>query len=147
MSRRRSRSLTRWARRHPAVTFQLAILAAAIAASPPGVRPWTAAVLVGARVFWWVRAHDRLPRARQAPARTALYRWYEHDRLLYVGVSDSAVRRFGEHQRDGKAWTRRVTACQVVYYGTRGEALAAEKHAIRREHPKENIAHNGLAAA
>lgn len=72
--------------------------------------------------------------------RTALYRFYDADaRLLYVGVTDDPWRRWREHVRE-KPWYPRVKHQTVTWYDTRTVAEAAEKMAIRCEHPRFNVA-------
>lgn len=62
-------------------------------------------------------------------------------RLLYIGISNSAARRFEEHASERPWWTQ-VAAIEVQHYATRAEVEAAEKAAIRDEQPLYNKAHN-----
>lgn len=73
---------------------------------------------------------------------THLYRYFDTDgRLLYIGVSASAIRRLLEHA-SGKAWAAMVSKVDVQTYPTRQDALAAEEAAIKSEKPQFNIVHN-----
>jgi hypothetical protein len=83
--------------------------------------------------------------------RTALYRHYgtgpdsepaetrEAIRPLYVGMSYNAVKRFTQHQGDGKDWTRRVTSSTTEYFDTRAAAREAELSEIRSGRWEANI--------
>jgi hypothetical protein len=73
---------------------------------------------------------------------TALYRHFNKEgRLLYVGVSLTAIKRLVEH-RNGCAWYRQIARIEVEWFDTRDEALAAEAEAIRTEKPRYN-SHSG----
>lgn len=76
----------------------------------------------------------------------SLYRfWDAHDRLLYVGVSDSWARRLGQHRGD-KSWFNEITTITLEPFPDRASVLAAERQAIEREKPLYNIRHNqGIA--
>jgi len=70
---------------------------------------------------------------------TALYRHFDSDgKLLYVGISLSAVHRLGQH-RDHSRWFRRIANVTIEWLPTRADALAAERAAIRDENPECNI--------
>jgi hypothetical protein len=75
---------------------------------------------------------------------TALYRIWSHDHkaLLYVGISCSWPRRMAEHIAD-KPWFPHDGVIEYQEYSDRDSALNAEAVAIRDEHPKHNIQHNG----
>ncbi len=75
---------------------------------------------------------------------TDLYRFHDADgALLYVGISVSAIQRMANHKHD-KGWWSEVAAMSVEKVrGGRREALEAERTAIRAEHPKYNVVHNG----
>lgn len=81
-----------------------------------------------------------------APSRpTDLYRFYDRDnRLLYIGISLSAVERAGQHRAD-KPWWPDIARMEVQHLGTvtRREAEAIERDAIVAEKPKHNVVHNG----
>jgi hypothetical protein len=71
-----------------------------------------------------------------------LYRFTdENGRLLYVGISSGALRRFTQHQGD-KGWWREVTDIGIEHYETRAEVVAAERAAILTESPAYNVQHN-----
>lgn len=73
---------------------------------------------------------------------TALYRHFSEDgTLLYVGISNSAVRRLGQHMR-GARWATEISRVEVSQYPSRESALAAEKAAIIAELPLWNKVHN-----
>lgn len=73
---------------------------------------------------------------------TALYRFYDSEhQLLYVGISNNLVSRFGQHSQIAE-WHSRVTFSRVEHFETRAEALVAEKKAIQSEHPIFNKVHN-----
>lgn len=72
-------------------------------------------------------------------AETALYRHFDADgKLLYVGVSLSAVHRLSQH-RDHSHWFRRIAKMTTEWYPSRSEALDAERMAVRNEHPECNV--------
>lgn len=71
--------------------------------------------------------------------RTALYRHFdEADRLLYVGISFSAMKRLKQH-RDHAHWFDAIARVTIEWLPSREEALIAEATAIRDESPKYNI--------
>ena len=70
---------------------------------------------------------------------TTLYRYYdERDRLLYVGVTDSASSRQRAHST--ARWWPLVERSTFTHYESRDEALAAETRAIVDESPVFNVA-------
>lgn len=72
--------------------------------------------------------------------KTALYRHFDaSDRLLYVGISLSAVQRLAQH-RTGAKWFDQIARVDVQWLPSREDALAAESEAIRTERPQHNIA-------
>ena len=73
--------------------------------------------------------------------KTALYRYFDDNALLYVGISHRLPRRVKEHTRDD--WVGATTHVTVEWYATRDAAADAEREAIRQEQPIYNIAHNG----
>lgn len=78
----------------------------------------------------------------EASVTCTLYRFYDKDaRLLYVGITDDPLRRFGQH-RYAKPWWVDVDQVKVVHYGTRDEAFDAESAAIIDELPLFNLAGN-----
>lgn len=77
---------------------------------------------------------------------TDLYRYFDdQERLLYVGISFSAVARASQHRSD-KGWWREVARMDVAHYETRSEALTAESAAIRSEKPIHNVIGNTESA-
>jgi predicted GIY-YIG superfamily endonuclease len=68
----------------------------------------------------------------------ALYRLYgARGELLYVGITKDLPVRFSQHACD-KVWWPQVVRKTAVLYGSRGDALKAEKAAIRAEFPVHN---------
>ncbi|MBS7790250.1 hypothetical protein KTR66_09600 [Roseococcus sp. SDR] len=77
--------------------------------------------------------------------KTDLYRHYDaNGRLLYVGVSLSAVVRLAQH-RDLSQWATQIARVDVQKFDTRDQALAAERAAIKSEKPLHNIMHQEAA--
>jgi len=73
---------------------------------------------------------------------TDLYRFYDADeRLLYVGISLSAIGRAAQH-RSEKNWWCDVARMHVEHLPTRSTAMHAEREAIRSERPIHNVVHN-----
>lgn len=73
---------------------------------------------------------------------TELYRHYDElDRLLYVGVSSSALVRFLSGHRSNATWADRTVKITIERFPTREEALGAEQVAIKTEGP----IHNGIS--
>ena len=73
--------------------------------------------------------------------RTALYRHFDAaGRLLYVGISLSAVQRLGQH-RDNTHWFEAIASVSIEWLPSRAEALEAERRAITTEHPAHNVQH------
>jgi predicted GIY-YIG superfamily endonuclease len=73
---------------------------------------------------------------------TYLYRlWDDADRLLYVGISKSAIHRLHEHLTE-QPWADQIVKQTVERHATRQAALAAEKYAIQTEGPLHNIVHS-----
>jgi hypothetical protein len=71
--------------------------------------------------------------------RTALYRHYDAcGRLLYVGVSLSAVQRLIQHRQ--APWAGEIADVKVEYFDSREAALRAEANAIKAEGPVHNLA-------
>ena len=72
---------------------------------------------------------------------THLYRHYNSQgKLLYIGVSLSAVARLSQHEMHSH-WFTDIARVEVETYGTRKDALEAEAKAIKEERPAFNIAH------
>ena len=73
---------------------------------------------------------------------TYLYRlWDENDRLLYIGISKSAIHRLHEHLTE-QPWAEQVAKQTIERYATREEAAQAEVEAIQSEVPLHNVVHN-----
>ena len=60
--------------------------------------------------------------------------------LLYVGISCKPITRLKQHEHDS-CWAAEIARVDVQQFATRGEALAAERAAIKAEKPKHNIVH------
>lgn len=75
------------------------------------------------------------------PMKWTLYRMYDDDALLYVGISGRGARRFTEH-RGNKTWWINVTTIRVEHYDSVEMARDAEEEAIWNEKPLHNIRHN-----
>lgn len=74
-------------------------------------------------------------------SRAALYRHFDaNGRLLYVGVSFEPTRRAADHSRNS-GWSDRSSRIEMEWFDSRREAEAAERAAIRDEHPEFNIRH------
>lgn len=79
---------------------------------------------------------------KMAETATNLYRHYDVDgRLLYVGISLSAIQRLCAHQKSD--WSKYIASVSVKTYATRASALLAERSAIKSEAPIFNAMHNG----
>ena len=73
--------------------------------------------------------------------KTTLYRFWNQDELLYVGISLNVFARLSQHRRD-KDWWDEITNITVSHFDTREQALDAEAKAIKEENPMYNIAMN-----
>ena len=74
--------------------------------------------------------------------KTALYRHFDADGvLLYVGISNSAMKRLDEH-RAASHWSLDIARVELKWFETRDEALSAEREAIMNESPRHNIHHH-----
>lgn len=70
--------------------------------------------------------------------KTALYRQFDANNvLLYVGASIAPTSRFAQH-RSGASWYQRVARIEIQWFSNYMEAIAAERVAIRTEHPLFN---------
>lgn len=68
-----------------------------------------------------------------------LYRHFDAEgRLLYVGISASAVQRLAAHKIKAP-WASQISKVTVHHFATRPDALYAERRAIREETPLHNI--------
>lgn len=76
---------------------------------------------------------------------TTLYRAFNQaGRLLYVGVTDNLAQRKEAH-RCSSPWAKLAERWTTEAFATRAAALAAERAAIRSEHPIYNISGRPLA--
>lgn len=73
--------------------------------------------------------------------KTTLYKFWNKNELLYVGISLNVFARLSQHRRD-KEWWDEVTEITVKHYDTREQALDAEAKSIKKDNPKYNIAMN-----
>lgn len=74
--------------------------------------------------------------------KTALYRHYDaRGKLLYIGISLSAVQRLKQHVGD-KEWASEIASVKIEQHDTRDAALKAEAEAIKAERPRWNVKHN-----
>lgn len=72
----------------------------------------------------------------------ALYRFYgAADELLYIGITNSLTRRWGQHE-DEKPWFSHVVRATVEQHPSREAVFAAERAAIQAEKPRFNVVHN-----
>jgi DNA-binding transcriptional regulator YiaG len=82
--------------------------------------------------------HERTHKEESA---CQLYRHFDTDgRLLYVGISLSAVARLSAHFRDA-VWCDQIARVEIESFASRAEAEVAEVEAIRLEKPRYNIRH------
>lgn len=84
-----------------------------------------------------------------APKGHVLYRFTASRVLVYLGITSDPWRRFSQHAGvysgcEQKSWWGEVTQVTLTYYRTRDDLEEAERRAIHAEHPRENIAHNGV---
>ncbi|MFC8427739.1 GIY-YIG nuclease family protein [Streptomyces sp. NPDC057253] len=73
--------------------------------------------------------------------RTALYRLYGIEGLLYVGITTSPLTRIRTHLRR-QPWGPRVIAVRIEYPD---HAEAAERETVQAERPLYNVVFNGTA--
>lgn len=67
----------------------------------------------------------------------AVYRMFDGDELLYVGMSSRTDARLKEH-RGSAQWWDRVTRTTLEHFETKDEAMQAERAAILAEDPPFN---------
>lgn len=98
---------------------------------PHAVDPYNGQILIDVDEFFgWVMG-----------TRTDLYRHFDADgKLLYVGISLSALQRTMSHKHSG--WWEMVTRIEIERHNTRDEALDAEREAIKTERPEFNKMHS-----
>jgi hypothetical protein len=91
--------------------------------------------------------HSRRSGDRRKIMSETLYRFYAKDgQLLYVGVTMNPPDRFKDH-RHQKEWWPMVSGITMETYDSRAAVLDAERRAIKIEHPKYNVQHNGRKPA
>lgn len=74
----------------------------------------------------------------------AVYRMFDHaGRLVYIGMSGRAGRRFDQHAT--KRWFPLVSTITLEWHATHAEAVLAEKRAIASERPRYNIVGSPIA--
>lgn len=94
---------------------------------------------------------EHLPkRPRSVPLgenRQHLYRHFDKDgKLLYVGISLSALARLAEHKKVS-AWFWKIARVEITAYASRADVVMAERLTIKREKPLHNIVHAVRRAA
>lgn len=70
-----------------------------------------------------------------------LYRFWNKDLLLYVGISINAFARAKQHSTNSK-WFQDADRVDFEKFSSRSAVEAAEIKAIREEHPLYNVRHN-----
>lgn len=74
---------------------------------------------------------------------TAVYRLLGVDGVpVYIGMSRCPANRIYIHR--ARAWWAEVADLTITWYPSKAEAFAAERAAIRTEHPQYNIAETPL---
>lgn len=74
-----------------------------------------------------------------------LYRFFDkYGELLYVGITMDLPSRMGNHRRE-KPWWADAAWIDIQHCDSRGEALDAERMAIKAEKPLYNVVHNDAA--
>lgn len=95
----------------------------------------------------YVVAETSSPRPRRMPRTKnrevhVLYRFYSQPgELLYVGITNNPPSRFVQH-RTQKDWWTEVSRIDLQSFSTRDDLAAAEREAIKSEHPRYNVTHN-----
>ena len=92
---------------------------------------------------WAERRPVSKPKYEDADGRIFhLYRHFDAEgKLLYVGVSISALNRLASHQQNSH-WFWDISKVEVSKFETRQASLDAETAAIKNEKPLHNIIHN-----
>ena len=76
-----------------------------------------------------------------ASVKTTLYRHFNaNGKLLYVGISLSALQRLSQHA-DHSDWYNKISRVEMEHFSDRPSAMAAEKKAVISEGPLYNIHH------
>jgi predicted GIY-YIG superfamily endonuclease len=75
-----------------------------------------------------------------------LYRLYDqHERLLYIGITNNPCLRFRNHQLTSEWWAD-AARCTFEYFPNRVWLQNAERSAIQRERPLHNKRHDSKRA-
>jgi predicted GIY-YIG superfamily endonuclease len=78
--------------------------------------------------------------------KTALYRHFDKkDKLLYVGISLSAIHRLTQH-KNSSDWTKEAVRMETEWFDSKSDALTAEREAIVKENPCHNVLINKMPA-
>lgn len=73
-----------------------------------------------------------------------VYRTYGgNGELLYIGCTHDPMLRLSQWSSALRKWTYQVEAVTFEWFATKAEARIAEAAAIRTEHPRSNVVHNG----
>jgi hypothetical protein len=100
--------------------------------------------LLGRDLLWSERFEDGWdgPTWSWTPpvGRVVLYRFYDGNVLLYVGISGRIKNRVKEHA-NASSWFDLADRVTLARYDTRADARRAEREAIKNEHPKHNVVH------
>ena len=76
-------------------------------------------------------------------ASSYVYRmWDTNGVLLYIGKSNNPLNRWKQHRK--KPWFKQVTRFEYEPHPDEASAYAAEREAIKTEHPLYNIVNNGV---
>ena len=82
--------------------------------------------------------------AQYLARRSYVYRMWDKDGvLLYIGKSNKPLDRWKQHHRD-KPWFEQATRFEYEPHEDEAAAYAAEREAIKTEHPLYNIVNNGV---
>lgn len=81
-------------------------------------------------------------------SRFVLYRHWNDEGLLYVGITNDPPKRAREHRLSSDFWAEVIDGGYTTYelFATREDLLKAEKEAIQNEYPKYNKQHNMIEA-
>lgn len=78
---------------------------------------------------------------QRRPQRHCLYRFFDAEgELLYVGITMNPAARWPKHSYQ-KPWWCEVESITLETFDSRADVLAAEREAIKTEHPRHNIVH------
>lgn len=125
----------------PVSTFMRSVKAGILPAGWDS-RRWRVADILRAKDRGDANRLERRPkRVPLRPGATHLYRHYDTaGRLLYVGISLSAIARLADHKQESH-WFWSIARIEVTAYPTREAAMKAERLTIKRERPLHNIVH------